>query len=81
MLLKCGAREDSESPLDCKEIQPLNPKENQPWIFTGRTDTEAEALILWPPDAKSRQTGKDTDAGKDWGQEEEGATEDEMVKW
>ena len=81
MLLKCGAGEDSKSPLDCKEIQPLNPKENQPWIFTGRTDTEAEALILWPPDAKSRQTGKDTDAGKDWGQEEEGATEDEMVKW
>ena len=81
MLLKCGAGEDSESPLDCKEIQRLNPKENQPWIFTGRTDTEAEALILWSPDAKSRQTGKDTDAGKDWGQEEEGATEDEMVKW
>ena len=70
-----------ESPLDCKEIQPLNPKENQPWIFIGRTDIEAEAPILWPPDAKSWQTGKDPDAGKDWGQEEEGATEDKMVEW
>ena len=56
-----------ESPLDCKEIQPVNPKGNQLWIFIGRTDAEAEALILWPPDAKSQLIGKDPDAGKDWG--------------
>ena len=81
MLLKCGAGEDFESDLDSK-IKQVNPKWNKKkLIFFRRTDTEAEALILWPPDAKSRQTGKDTDAGKDWGQEEEGATEDEMVKW
>ena len=55
-----------ESPLDCKEIKLVNPKGNQPWIFTGRTDTETEAPILWPPDAKSRLNGKDPDAGKDW---------------
>ena len=65
-----------ESPLDCKEIKPVNPKGNQPWIFTGRTD--AEALIHWPPDAKSRLIGKGPDAGKNWGQEK-GATEDEMI--
>ena len=58
-----------ESPLDCKEIQPVNPKGNQPWIFIGRTDIEAEALILWPPDAKSWLIGKELDAGKDWGQQ------------
>jgi len=69
-----------ESPLDCKEIKPVNPKWNQSWIFIGRTDTEAEALILWPPDAKSWLTGKDTDARKDWRQEEKGAVEDEMVR-
>ena len=67
-----------ESPLDCKEIKPVNPKGNQPWIFIGRTD--AEAPILQPPDAKSRLIGKDPDAGKDWGQEKR-ATEDEMVGW
>ena len=67
------------SPLDCKEIQPLSPKENQPWMFIGRTDVEAEAPILRPPDAKSWLTGKDPDTGKDWGQEEKGTTEDEMV--
>ena len=61
-----------ESPLDCKEIKPVNPKGNQPWIFIGRTD--AEAPILWPPDAKRQLTGKDPDAGKDWGQEEKGTT-------
>ena len=61
-----------ESLLDCKEIKPVNPKENQPWIFIGRTDTEAKAQILWLPDAKSRLVGKDSDAGKDWGQEERG---------
>ena len=68
-----------EGPLDCKEIKLVNPKGNQPWIFTGRTD--AEASILWPPDTKNWLTGKDPDAGKDWGQEGKGATEDEMVKW
>ena len=70
-----------ESPLDSKEIIPINPKENQPWIFIGRTDAEAEAPILWPPDAKSYLTGEDPDAGKDWGQGEKGMTEDEMVGW
>ena len=68
-----------ESPLDCKEIQPVNPKGNQSWIFTGRTD--AEALILWPPDAKNWLTGKDPGAGKDWRQEEKEMAEDEMVEW
>ena len=70
-----------ESPLDCKEIKPVNPKGNQPWTFIGRTDAEAEALILWLPDAKSQLTGKDPDAGKDWRQEEKETTEDEMVGW
>ena len=70
-----------ESPLDSKEIKPVNPKGNQPWIFIRRTDAEAEALILWPPDAKCQLTRKDLDAGKDWGQERKGATEDEMVGW
>ena len=70
-----------ESPLDCKEIKPVSLKGNQPWIFIGRTDTEAEAPILWPPDVKSQFTGKDPDAGKDWRQEEKGMTEDEMVGW
>ena len=68
-----------ESPIDCKEIQPVHPKGNQSWIFIGKTDAEAEAPILWPPDVKSRLIGKDPDAGKDWGQEEKGTTEDEMV--
>ena len=70
-----------ESPLDCKEIKPVNPKGNQHWIFMGRIDVEAEAPILWPPDAKSRLIGKDPDGGKDWRQEEKGMTEDEMVGW
>ena len=70
-----------ESPLDCKEIQPVHPKGNQAWIFIGRTDTEVETPILWPPDGKSRLMGKDPDAGKDWRQEEKGMTEDEMVGW
>ena len=70
-----------ESPLDCKEIHPVHSKGNQSWIFIGRTDAEAEAPILWPPDAKSWLTGKDPDAGKDWRQEEKGTTEDEMVGW
>ena len=70
-----------ESPLDCKEIQPVHPKEDHSWVFTGRIDVEAETPILWPPDAKSWLIGKDPDAGKDWGQEEKGMTEDEMAGW
>ena len=70
-----------ESPLDCKQTQPIHPKGNQSWIFIGRTDAEAETLMLWPPDAKNWLTGKDPDAGKDWRQEEKGMTEDEMVGW
>ena len=69
-----------ERPLDSKEIKQVNPKGNQPWIFTGRTATKAEALILWPPDMKSQLIGKDPDAGKDWRQEETVAIEDEVVK-
>ena len=69
------------SPLDCKEIQPVHPKGNQSWIFIGRTDIEAETLILWPPDVKSWLIWKDSDSGKDWRQEEKGMTEDEMVGW
>ena len=70
-----------ESPLESKEIKPVNPKRNQSWIFTIRADTKAEAPILWAPDVKSRLIGKDPDAGKDWGQEEKGTTQDEMVGW
>ena len=70
-----------ESPLDCKEIQPVHPKGDQSWVFFGRTDAEAETPVLWPPDAKSWLIGKDSDAGRDWGQEEKGTTEDEMVGW
>ena len=70
-----------ESPLDCKEIKPVNPKGNQSWIFIWRTDAEAETPILWPPDVKNWLIKKDPDAGKDWGQEEKGMTEDEMVGW
>ena len=70
-----------KSPLDSKEIKLVNPKGIQPWIFIGRADAEAEVPIIWPPDLKSWLTGKDSDAGKDWGQEEKRATEDEMVGW
>ena len=70
-----------ESPLDCKEIQPVHPKGDQSWMFIGRTDTEAETLVLWPPHAKSWLIGKDSDSGRDWGQEEKGTTEDEMAGW
>ena len=70
-----------ESPLDCKEIKPVNPKGNQSWIFIGRTDAEAEAPILWPPDVQNWLVGKDPDAGKDWRWEEKGMTVDEMVRW
>ena len=69
-----------ESPLDCKEIQPVQPKD-QSWVFIGGTDAEAETLILWPPDAKSWLIWKHPDAGKDWGQEEKGTREDEMAGW
>ena len=65
-----------ESPLDCKEIQSVHSKGDQSWVFTGRTDTKAETPVLWPPHAKSRLIGKDSDAGRDWGQEEKGTTED-----
>ena len=70
-----------ESPLDCKEIQPVHPKGAQSWVFIGRTDAEAKIPILWLPHAKSWLIGKDPDAGRDWGQEEKGTTEDEMAGW
>ena len=70
-----------ESPLDCKEIQPVHPEGDQSWVFIGRTDVEAETPVLWPPDAKSWLIWKDPDAGKDRGQEEKGMTEDKMVGW
>ena len=77
-LLNCGVGE--ESLLDCKEIKPVKPKGNQPWILIGRTGAEAEAPVLWPHDAKSWLTGKESDARKDWAQKK-GMTEDEMVGW
>ena len=70
-----------ESPLDCKEIQPVHPNGDQSWVFIGRTDAEGETPILWQPDAKNWLIGKDPDAGKDWRQEELGTTEDGMVGW
>ena len=70
-----------ESPQDLKEIQLVNPKENLPWVFIGRTDAEAETPIFWPPDVKSWLIWNDPDAGKDWRQEEKGMMEDEMVGW
>ena len=81
MLLNCSVGEDSESPLDCKEIQPVHPKGHQSWVFIARTDAEAETPILSPPHVKSWLIGKDPDAGRDWGQEEKGTTEDEMTWW
>ena len=74
------AEKTFESPLDCKEIQPVHPKD-QSWVFIGRTDVEGETPMLWPPDAKNWLIWKDPDAGKDWGQEEKGKTEDEVVGW
>ena len=68
-----------ESPLDSGEFKPVSPKGNQPWIFIGRTDAEAEAPILWPPELKSQLTRIDPDGGKDWGQEEKGMTDDKMI--
>ena len=76
-----GLEKILESPLDCKEVQPVHPKENQSWIFIGRTDAEAKTPILWPTDAKNWLIGKDPDAGKGWRQEEKGPREDEMVGW
>ena len=70
-----------ESPLDSKEIQQVHPKGDQSWVFIGRTDAEAKTPILWPPPAKRRLIRKDPDAGRDWGQEEKGTTEDEMAGW
>ena len=81
MLLNSGAGEDSCGSLDCKEIQPVHPKGDQSWVFIRRTDAEAETSILWPPYAKSSFIGKDPDTGRDWGQEEKGTAEDEMVGW
>ena len=81
MLLNCGVEKTPESPLECKEIQPVHPKGDQSWVFIGRTDVEAETPILWPPDVKSWLIWEDPDAGKDWGQEEKGMTEDEVVGW
>ena len=81
MLLNCGVGEDPWSPLDGKEIKPVNPKVNQCWIFIGRTDAEAEVPLLWPPDVKSWLIGKDPHAEKDWGQLEKRETEDEMFGW
>ena len=72
--------ENTESPLDCKEMKPVHPEGNQSWIFIGRIDAEAEAPILWPPDSKNRLIGKDPDDGKDW-RKEKRMTEDEMVGW
>ena len=69
------------SPLDCKEVQPVHPKGDQSWVFIGRIDAEAETPVLWPPHVKSWLIGKDPDAGRDWGQEEKGTTEDEMAGW
>ena len=70
-----------ESPWDCKEIQQVHPKGDQSWLFIGRTDVEVETPVLWPPHEKSGLIGKDSDAGRDWGQEEKGMTEDEMAGW
>ena len=81
MLQNCSVEKTLESPLDCKEIKPVNPQGNQFWIFIGRTNAEAEAPVLWSPDAKNWLTGKDLDAGKDGRQEEKGVTENEMVGW
>ena len=81
MLLNCGVEEDSESPLDCKDIQPVHSKGDQPWDFFRRNDAKAETPVLWPPHAKSWLIGNDSDAGRHWGQEEKGMTKDEMAGW
>ena len=79
--LWCWRRLLRVSPLDCKEIQPVHPKGDQSWVFIGRTDAEAETPVLWPPHVKSWLIGKYSDAGRDWGQEEKGTTEDKMAGW
>ena len=81
MLLNYGVGEDSWESLGLQGDPASHPKGDQSWVFTGRTDAEAETPILWPPDAKSWLIGKDPDAGRDWGQEEKGTTEDEMAGW
>ena len=81
MLLNCGLEKTLESPLDCKEIQPVHSKRDQSWVFFGRTDVQAETPVLWPPHVNSWLIGKDSDAWKDWGQEGKGMTEDEMAGW
>ena len=81
MLLNCGAGEDSWESLGLQEMKPVNPKGNQSWVFIRRNDAESETPIIWPPDVKNWLIGKDPDAGKDWGPEEKGVTEDKMVGW
>ena len=81
MFLTVVLEKTLESPLDCKEIQPVHSKGDQSWVFIGRTHVEAETPILWPPDVKSWLIWRDPDAGRDWGQEEKGTTEDEMAVW
>ena len=81
MLLNCGVGKDSWESLGLQEIQPVYSKGDQSWDFFGRTDAKAETLVLWPPHVKSWLIGKDSDSGKDWGQEEKGTTEDEMARW
>ena len=81
MILVLWMLKTLESPLDWKEIQPFHPKPDQSWVFIGKTDAEAETPILWPPEAKSWLLGKEPNAGKDWGQEEKGTTEDKMAAW
>ena len=81
MLLTVVLEKTLESPLDCKEIQPVHSKGDQSWVFFGRNDAKAETPVLWPPHAKSWLIGKDSDAGRDWGKEEKGTTEDEMAGW
>ena len=81
MLLNCGVGEIIESLLDCKDIQPVHSKGDQSWVFIRRTDAEAETPVLWPPHVKSCLIGKEHDVWRDWGQKEEGTTEDEMAGW
>ena len=81
MLLNCGVENTLESPLDCKEIQPVHSKRDQSSVFCGRNDAKAETPILWPPHAKGCLIGKDSKSGRDWGQEEKGTTEDDMAGW
>ena len=76
-----GLEKTLESPLDCKEIQPIHSERDQPWVFFGRNDAKAETPVLWPPNVKSQLIGKDSDAGRDWGQEGKGTAEDEMAGW